>query len=87
MPISVNCTSFRGPNRCIHQAAPRQLFGKTVCIVWLQSAKPPTDPRAMPGCALCTPYPHGGARDFPGHVPPHPMPAPAEAKPSHVSET
>ncbi len=67
MPINVNCISFRYNGKCIHQAAPRRMFGPALCIVWLWDAEKHTDPReTQPRCALCTPL------DRPKHPPKKP---------------
>jgi len=60
MPINVNCTSFRHGGICLHQAAPRRLFGPARCIVWLDQMSLARDVRlARVQCLLCTPYPRG----------------------------
>ena len=57
MPIKVNCTSYRHEGDCLHQAAPRRLFGPARCIVWLFESGAKADPRQAPvKCALCTPH-------------------------------
>ena len=44
---NINCTQFnRGV--CLHQAAPRRLFGRTKCLLVIQNE----DPRAVNACAL-----------------------------------
>ena len=58
MPIKVNCTSFRYGGDCLHQAAPRRLFGPARCIVWLDQMSLARDVRQLPvKCALCVPHP------------------------------
>jgi len=50
---NVNCKSFK-EGKCIHQAAPRYLFGAADCIL----VKPIVfDVRVPRGCALQTPWP------------------------------
>lgn len=47
-----NCVSYKEGD-CLHQAAPRKLFGTADCILnW-----PSADRRVIPGCALQTPIP------------------------------
>lgn len=48
---NINCTSFY-KGKCLHQAAPRSLFGAAMCIIEIKSS----DPRVVFGCALKTPY-------------------------------
>lgn len=57
-----DCTQYRS-GKCLHQAAPRRLFGPAQCI--LNELQP--DPRIKPGCQLQNPYPR----------PTTPPPAPA----------
>jgi len=47
-----NCISFRD-GKCLHQAAPRRLFGTTECIL----NRPNPDLRVTEGCVLQTPCP------------------------------
>jgi hypothetical protein len=51
-----NCISYKN-GRCLHQAAPRRLFGPALCI--LDHDNP--DPRIPAGCALQTPLPLAAA--------------------------
>lgn len=47
-----NCKSYKA-GKCLHQAAPRRLFGTAECILnW-----PNSDARVMAGCTLQTPHP------------------------------
>lgn len=46
-----DCTSYGFAGVCLHQAAPRRLFGAARCIE--VQAEP--DPRRIRGCALRTP--------------------------------
>jgi len=58
MPVNVNCTSYKFEGKCLHQAAPRKLFGPAICIVWEWHVGIHKDPRmTSPKCALCTPVP------------------------------
>lgn len=43
-----NCQMFRNYDECVHQAAPRRLFGVAKCVL----SYPSSDPRAIRGCAL-----------------------------------
>lgn len=47
--IRINCTSFGRDGTCLHQAAPRRLFGPALCIVVAES-HPTRDPRIPHGC-------------------------------------
>lgn len=47
----INCTSFKD-GKCLHQAAPRALWGSASCIMERRS----DDPRVILGCALITPH-------------------------------
>lgn len=51
--IIVNCTSFCIRDTCLHQAAPRRLFGAAKCILVDDYA----DPRVKMVCKLQTPVP------------------------------
>lgn len=55
----INCTSYRqigaGVGKCLHQAAPRRVFGPALCIVEMDDLSR-RDPRIPRGCALCTPH-------------------------------
>jgi hypothetical protein len=54
MPVNVNCESFRSGGDCLHQAAPRRLFGAARCIVWQNYGHKPKDPRLGEiKCVLC----------------------------------
>ena len=44
----VDCICFKGDGYCLHQAAPRRLFGAARCIL----ENPTDDPRVLKGCAL-----------------------------------
>jgi len=43
----INCTQFKNGN-CMHQAAPRRIFGAANCILMTAN----NDPRIIKGCAL-----------------------------------
>lgn len=46
--MSQDCTQFRDDGKCMHQDAPRQVFGLADCIL----ARPSSDLRVVAGCAL-----------------------------------
>lgn len=49
MNINIMCKCYGKGGQCLHQAAPRRLFGAW-CI--LEPGQKPTDPRIIHGCAL-----------------------------------
>jgi hypothetical protein len=71
--ININCQSFKD-GRCLHQAAPRQLWGAACCILDSQR-----DPR-INACALQTAWPKPHPPPF--HKPPHEVPEPGRAPPA-----
>ena len=43
-----NCQMFNGYDECLHQAAPRRIFGIAKCVL----CYPSSDPRVIYGCNL-----------------------------------
>jgi hypothetical protein len=50
---SINCQSFKYPDKCLHQAAPRFIFGCADCVLTRSNF----DPRVNVKCNLQTPTP------------------------------
>ena len=60
MPMNINCILYR-EGKCMHQAAPRRLFGPAACILSPYGTQ--EDPRRPAECVLRVP--HGRSASMP----------------------
>ncbi len=62
--MTPNCMQYREHGKCMHQAAPRRLFGAAECVLCITVA----DPRLIRGCALQVEHKRPPAPGVP-HIP------------------
>lgn len=74
---NIDCHSYAHHGRCLHQAAPRRLFGCARCILWLGEQGLNPDPRPELRCKLQVKF--QPPRDM-GKALPRPAPPPPPAR-------